>query len=183
MEGQESSTSNLLVTKAKNHKQSENAAAMFHRMTSFLIPKHSPQNEKVSLAELTEAYHNIKPHISYVDQDCSLKILKQVINDSDIMKQMAGGRTIYTALENQVISWFNGTSAERFEECDDYNKGNNKLFPVPDSFEDSRYFKEQLCQVLAKVQTPWNIVTACGADNASVNFGVNNSVFQKLKSE
>ncbi|GFU51017.1 uncharacterized protein TNCV_4462091 [Trichonephila clavipes] len=34
-----------------------------------------------------------------------------------------------------------------------------------------------------KSRLPWSRVTAYGADNASVNFGVNNSVFQKLKSE
>ncbi|GFS85023.1 uncharacterized protein TNCV_1306281 [Trichonephila clavipes] len=34
-----------------------------------------------------------------------------------------------------------------------------------------------------KSRLPWSRVTANGADNASVNFGVNNSVFQNLKSE
>ncbi|GFV41677.1 uncharacterized protein TNCV_3628281 [Trichonephila clavipes] len=34
-----------------------------------------------------------------------------------------------------------------------------------------------------KSRLPWSRVTAYGADNASVNFGVNNSVFQNLKSE
>ncbi|GFV36700.1 uncharacterized protein TNCV_1033761 [Trichonephila clavipes] len=34
-----------------------------------------------------------------------------------------------------------------------------------------------------KSRLPWSRVTAYGADNASVNFGVNISVFQKLKSE
>ncbi|GFT82427.1 uncharacterized protein TNCV_4927801 [Trichonephila clavipes] len=34
-----------------------------------------------------------------------------------------------------------------------------------------------------KSRLPWSRVTAYGANNASVNFGVNNFVFQKLKSE
>ncbi|GFW64737.1 uncharacterized protein TNCV_4450401 [Trichonephila clavipes] len=105
----------------KKHKECESDAAMSHRMKSFFTPKGSAQSEKVGIAELTN--HSIKHHISYVVQDCSLKVLKQVINDSDIVKQMTGGRT------------------------------------------------------------KWSRVTAYGADNASVNFGVNNSVFQKLKSD
>ncbi|GFX56297.1 uncharacterized protein TNCV_2242311 [Trichonephila clavipes] len=52
-----------------------------------------------------------------------------------------------------------------------------------DSFEDSTSIKERLCEVMDKSRLPWSRVTAYGAGNASVNFGVNNSVFQKLKSE
>ncbi|GFV42262.1 hypothetical protein TNCV_3164931 [Trichonephila clavipes] len=89
---------------AKKHKECESAAAMSHRMKSFFFtPKGSARSEKVGIAELTEVYHSIKHHISYVAQDCSLKVLKQVINDSDIVKQMTGGRTKCTALVNRVL--------------------------------------------------------------------------------
>ncbi|GFW92679.1 uncharacterized protein TNCV_519951 [Trichonephila clavipes] len=93
---------------AKKHKEWESAAAMFHRMKSFFTPKGSAQSEKVGISELTEVYHSIKHHISYVAQDCSLKVLKQVINDSDIVKQMTGGRTKCTALQTKFcfrIQW------------------------------------------------------------------------------
>ncbi|GFT64730.1 dimer_Tnp_hAT domain-containing protein [Trichonephila clavipes] len=195
---------------AKKHKECESAAAMSHRMKSFFTPKGSSQSEKVGIAELTEVYHSIKHHISYVAQDCSLKVLKQVINDSDIVKQMTGGRTKCTALVNQVLFPF---SMELVQEdlkndvpfsvaTDASNKGNRKIFPVAiqyfspksgicheildfyeDSFEDSTSIKERLCEVMDKSRLPWSRVTAYGADNAFVNFGVNNSVFQKLKSE
>lgn len=195
---------------SKKHKDSESAAAMSQRMSSFFTPKGSAQSEKVSIAELTEVYHSIKHHISYAAQDCSLKVLKQIITDSDIVKQMTGGRTKCTAIVNQVLYPY---SMELVQEdlknevpfsiaTDASNKGNRKFFPVgiqyfspkngichkildfyEDSFEDSISIKEQLCQVLEKSQLSWSRVTAYGADNASVNFGVNNSVFQKLKSE
>ncbi|GFW07596.1 dimer_Tnp_hAT domain-containing protein [Trichonephila clavipes] len=182
---------------------------MSHRMKSFFTPKGSAQIEKVG-AELTEVYHSIKHHIFYVAQDCSLKVLKQVINDSDIVKQMTGGRTKCTALVNQVLFKY---SMELVQEdlknnvpfsvaTDASNKDNRKFFPVAiqyfspkngichkildfyeDSFEDSASIKERLCEVMDKSRLPWSRVTAYGADNASVNFGVNNSVFQKLKSE
>ncbi|GFU61463.1 uncharacterized protein TNCV_2287631 [Trichonephila clavipes] len=136
---------------AKKHKECESVAAMSPRMKSFFTPNGSAQSKKVDIAELTEFYHSIKHHISYVAQDCSLKVLKQVINDSDIVKQMTGGRTKCTALVNQV------------------------LFP---------YSMEPVQEDL-KNDVPFLVATDASnkADNASVNFGVNNFVFQKLKSE
>ncbi|GFX83881.1 uncharacterized protein TNCV_4884991 [Trichonephila clavipes] len=194
---------------AKKHKEWESAAAMSHRMKSFFTPKGRAQSEKVGIAELTEVYHSIKHHISYVAQDCSLKVLKQVINDSDIVKQMTGGCTKCTALVNQVLFPY---SMELVQEdlkndvpfsvaTDASNKGNRNppvaiqyfspksgichkiLDFYEDSFEDSTSIKERLCEVMDKSRLPWSRVTAYGADNASVIFGVNNSVFQKLKSE
>ncbi|GFV99721.1 dimer_Tnp_hAT domain-containing protein [Trichonephila clavipes] len=167
---------------AKKRKECESAAAMSHRMKSFFTPKGSAQSEKVGIAELTEVYHSIKHHISYVAHDCSLKVLKQVINDSDIVKQMTGGRTKCTALVNQGLFPY---SMELVQE----DLKNDVPFSVAndasnkDSFEDSISIKERLCEVMDKSRLPWSRVTAYGADNASVNFGVNNPVFQKLKSE
>lgn len=82
------------------------------------------------------------------------------------------------------------------------NKGNKKLFPVSvqyfttksgmcrkildfyeDPFEDSRSIKNHLFKVLIEADLSWSRVTAYGADNASVNYGVNNSVYQKLEEE
>ncbi|GFX40893.1 sucrase-isomaltase, intestinal [Trichonephila clavipes] len=74
---------------AKKHKECESAAAMSHRMKSFFTPKGS------------FCIVGKRHHISYIAQDCSLKVLKQVINDSDIVKQMTGGRTKCTV--NQVL--------------------------------------------------------------------------------
>ncbi|GFW53966.1 uncharacterized protein TNCV_1307731 [Trichonephila clavipes] len=147
-------------------------------MKSFFTPKGSAQSEKVGIAELTEIYHSIKHHISYVAQDCSLKVLKQVVNDSDIVKQkMTGGRTKCTALVNQVLFPY---SMELVQE----DLKNDVPFSIAtdasnkDSFEDSTSIKERLCEVMDKSRLPWSRVTAYGADNASVNFGVNNSVFK-----
>ncbi|GFW42399.1 hypothetical protein TNCV_239961 [Trichonephila clavipes] len=53
-------------SEAKKHKECESAAAMSPRMKSFFTPKGSTQSEKVDIAELTEFYHSIKHHISYV---------------------------------------------------------------------------------------------------------------------
>ncbi|GFW20396.1 uncharacterized protein TNCV_2729351 [Trichonephila clavipes] len=166
---------------AKKHKEWESAAAMSHQMKSFFTPKGSAQSEKVGITELTEVYHSIKHHISYVAQNCSLKVLKQVINDSDIVKQMTGGRTKCTALVKQVLFLY---SMELVQEdlkndvsfsvaTDASNKGNRKNFPVAiqyfspksgichkildfyeDSLEDSTSIKERICEVMDKSRLP-----------------------------
>jgi hypothetical protein len=123
---------------SKKHKYSESATDMSQRISSFFTSKGSTQSEKVSIAELTEVYHNIKHHISYVAQDCSIKVLKQIITDSDIIKQMTGGRTKCTAITNQVLYPY---SMELVQEdlkneipfsiaTDASNKGNRKFYPV-----------------------------------------------------
>ncbi|GFU74050.1 hypothetical protein TNCV_1641751 [Trichonephila clavipes] len=148
---------------AKKHKECESAAAMSPRMKSFFTPKGSAQSEKVDIAELTEFYHSIKHYISYVAQDCSLKVLKQVINDSDIVKQMTGGRTKCTALVNQVLFPY---SMELVQE----DLKNDVPFSVAtdasntDSFEDSKSIKERLCEVMDKSRLPWSRVTAYGSE-------------------
>ncbi|GFT49951.1 uncharacterized protein TNCV_4175791 [Trichonephila clavipes] len=123
---------------------------------------------------------------------------------------MTGGRTKCTALVNQVLFPYSMELVQKDLKndvpfsvaTDELNKGNRKIFPVAiqyfspksgichkildfyeDSFEDSTSIKERLCEVMDKSRLPWSRVTAYGADNASVNFGVNNSVFQTLKSE
>ncbi|CAG4945984.1 unnamed protein product [Parnassius apollo] len=61
--------------------------ALSQRMNTFFTPKGSARSEKVSIAELAEVYHSIKYQILYVAQDCSLKVLKQVITDSEIVNK------------------------------------------------------------------------------------------------
>ncbi|CAG4941709.1 unnamed protein product [Parnassius apollo] len=155
----------------KKHKDSASAAALSQRMNSFFTPKGSAQSGKVSIVELVELYHSIKHHISYVAQDCSLKVLKQVITDSEIVKQMTGGHTKCTALINQVLYPYSMDLVQEglknevpfSNAIDAAYKGNRKFFPVEiqyfspkdgichkildfyeDSFEDSRPIKEKL---------------------------------------
>ncbi|GFV98679.1 uncharacterized protein TNCV_1453651 [Trichonephila clavipes] len=86
---------------------------------------------------------------------------------------MTGGRTKCTALVNQVLFPY-------FMELVQEDLKNDVPFSVAT---DASNIKERLCEVMDKSRLPWSRVTAYGAGNASVNFGVNNSVFQKLKSE
>ncbi|CAH0562981.1 unnamed protein product [Brassicogethes aeneus] len=85
---------------------------------------------------------------------------------------------------------------------DSSNKGNLKMFPVTvqwfslkdglkqglldfyqDPAETSEAIKTHLCKVLQENGFSWASVSSLSADNASVNYGIHNSVFQKLKIE
>src|ERR1051325_2493648 len=52
-----------------------------------------------------------------------------------------------------------------------------------DAFEDSQSIKNQLCRVLEEKELSWANVSAYRANNASVHYGINNSVFQKITSQ
>lgn len=52
-----------------------------------------------------------------------------------------------------------------------------------DSAETNQAIKTQLCKVLQENGLSWASVSSLSADNASVNYGIHNSVFQKLKNE
>ncbi|XP_070793562.1 cytochrome P450 2C5-like isoform X2 [Pituophis catenifer annectens] len=163
--------------------------------------------EKVTVAEMAETYHGIKHHISFLAQDCGIKLMKQIFDDSEIVKKMSCGRTKSSAIVNEVLYPFSielvlndlKTGIPFSLSTDASNKGNRKMYPVvaqyftceeglcvkildfyEDSFEDSTSIKNQLCRVLSDNELEINNVSAYSADNASVNYGVNKSVYQKL---
>ena len=87
----------------QKHIQNRQTMASSQRMSSFLVSKDSSQSEKVAVAELTHIYHGVKHHISFVAQDCSVKVMKQVLQNSDIVKKMTAGRAKTSAIVNTVL--------------------------------------------------------------------------------
>jgi len=195
---------------SKKHIEAETVATSSQRLTSFFASKDNSQSDAVALAELLHIYHGVKHHLSYLAQECGIKIIKQSFSDSQIAKNVTAGRTKASAVVQNILYPF---SIELVIEdlknnvpfsiaTDASNKGNRKLFPVAiqfyslqnglsfkildfyeDAFEDSRSIKDQLCRVLNENGLNWKNITAYGADYSSVNYGVNNSVFQKLVKE
>ena len=195
---------------SQKHQRNVHVTVTARRMDSFFSTKDSSQNDKVTIAELVHIFHGVKHHLSFVAQDCSVKVMKQVLSDSEIAKKMTAGRTKASAIVNMVLYPFSLEhvlndlkSGTPFSIATDAsNKGNRKFFPVAvqyftategmcfkildfyeDAFEDSQSIKNQLCCVLKEKGLSWSLVTAYGADNASVNYGINNSVFQKLSTQ
>jgi len=196
--------------KTKKHIHASESAASSHTLKAFFTAPRTVLSDKVTVAEVVEVYHGVKHHMSYLAQDCSHKVQKSVIDDSDIVKRMSCGRTKTSAIVNNVLQPFalecvvaKLQSGLPFAVATDAsNKGSRKFFPVAvqfytptdgivsaivdfyeDPFEDSRSVKTELCRVMGEHNLCWKNVSAYAADNASVNFGVNNSVYQKLAAE
>ncbi|XP_075770062.1 uncharacterized protein LOC142823237 [Pelodiscus sinensis] len=192
---------------SRKHAKTVQAAPASQRTNSSFVIKDSSQSDQVTVAELTHIYHGVKHHISFLAQDCSINVMKQVLKDSEIVKKMAAGCTIASAVVNNVLYPFSielflndlKNSTPFSVATDASNKGNCKFFPVAvqyftpqeglcfkildfyeSAFEDPQSIKDQLCHVLNEKGLSWTNVSAYGADNTSVNYGVNNSVFQKL---
>jgi hypothetical protein len=132
--------------------------------------------------------------------------MKQVFEDSEIVGKKSAGRTRMSAIVNNVLAPFSHELVLKDLKndipfsiaTDASNKGNRKFFPVgvqyfipeqgisfrildfyEDAFEDSQSVRNQLCRVIMDNNLSRMYVSAYGADNASVNYGVSNSVFQK----
>ena len=122
----------------QSHKKKVESASKSHLINSFLIKQNSPESDKVAIAELTCTFHCVKHHLSYASQDCLVKVLKQIITDSEIIKKMSIGKTKTSALVNQVI--YPHSMEQIFKSLkkglpfsistDASNKGNRNFFPV-----------------------------------------------------
>ena len=71
---------------SKKHIQNIQAAKSSRRMNAFFATSGTPQMDKVAVAEITHVYHSAKHHCSYLQQDCSIKVLKSIADDSEIVR-------------------------------------------------------------------------------------------------
>lgn len=196
---------------ASTDRHRENASSAGQSsLSSFFAPQTSnPITDQTTAAELTKVYHTIKHHQSYRSLDCSTKVDRQVYSDSAVAKGVTLGRTKAQALCSNVLAPYSTrTHLDYIKEhdlpfslaSDASNKGAIKCFPIV-----LRYFHSELGvqhvlmdfyndndetsaaianQIMAKLESAGldiSKVSAYTADNASVNYGKHNSVFQKLK--
>ena len=91
---------------SNKHKQTIKSISATKRMHIFFNPQGSSQSDKVNVAELTHVYHSVSHHISYLAQDCSVKVMKVIADDSEIVKKMTAGCTKASALVNMVLHPF-----------------------------------------------------------------------------
>lgn len=88
---------------SKKHEKNAQSAKQSRRMQEFFATKGTPQMDKVATSEITHVYHSVKHHCSYLQQDCSIKVLKCIVDDSEIVKKMSCGCTKSTAIVNSVL--------------------------------------------------------------------------------
>jgi hypothetical protein len=170
----------------------------------------SGAEEKVAAAVITKTFHCVKHNHSYLSTDCGNKLDSEVYGDSNIAKKVKLGRTKMEAIVKNVLCTFsincvvdklNNPSPCPFSvSTDASNKGNRKFFPLAIRFfyvnvgisdyllnfyeetdESSASITSTIVAALQRQGLDLQNVIAYGADNASVNYGKNCSVFQKLK--
>uniref|UniRef100_A0A3B1JH27 HAT C-terminal dimerisation domain-containing protein n=1 Tax=Astyanax mexicanus TaxID=7994 RepID=A0A3B1JH27_ASTMX len=194
----------------ETHKKRVAQKEVSQSMHTFLLkPKQDSNVDKVTAAELTSVYHTVKHSLSYRSEDCGNKLTSAIFPDSEIAKKMSCGRTKAASLVTDVLAPASVESCDKkahtpfFSVASDAsNHGTTKLFPLSlrywtpklglkskilDFYEDSHESAATIhCQITSKLEEnglQLDMISAYTADNASVNYGKNNSVFQKLKAD
>lgn len=193
------------------HKANVSATSSKKLMTNYVISRLDPDQDKIVAAEAALTYHNVRHHLSYNSLDCGVKVLRGCYSDSKLIEKTQLGRTKASSITNNVlkphvleliIDQLNDHGEVPF--CvgtDASNHGSRKMYPVcaryytrdglrevvldfyEDPFEDASSVKDRIVQVLEKHSLQLKNVIGYRADNASVNYGVNHSVFTLLQLE
>ena len=147
-------------------------------------------------------------HHSYLSLDCGNNLNRIIFNDSKIAKKISCGRTKAAAISSNILS---PNSIERHLKylidkikfsisTDASNKGNTKMYPIAIQYfhfddgivdfildfyetpnETSYSIYHEIKKRLSKNKLLIENVVAFGADNASVNYGIHDSVYVNLK--
>uniref|UniRef100_A0A8C5GAZ7 Uncharacterized protein n=1 Tax=Gouania willdenowi TaxID=441366 RepID=A0A8C5GAZ7_GOUWI len=121
--------------KHKSNNQSAGTSSLF----SFFREVTSPQDDKISAAELCKVYHTVKHHQSYRSVDCGIKVDREIYNNSTIAKGVTCGKTKAKALcENVLAPYSIHAHVDYIKEnelhyslaTDASNKGTTKCFPI-----------------------------------------------------
>lgn len=179
-------------------------------LDAFFIKKHTSEETSIINSEVALIYHNVKHGLSYNSLDCLEKNISKFIPDSQIAAKLTCGRTKASAITRNVLGPYSQEKViSELKECyyfsvvsDASNVGNLKTFPYAvqyfncnkgicrkllDFYEEAEETSLDIYNCLKKITTDSNLsmdqISAYSADNASVNYGAHNSVFQKLKEE
>lgn len=192
----------------KRHSKLVMSQKISGNLQTFLVKKESNQENDISKAELMSVFHNVTHGLSYNSLDCQIKLAPVIYSDSKIAAKMSCGRTKAAAIARNVLAPYAQEqvvteikNAEYFSVGSDAsNVGNMKTYPYAvqyfntetgiskklldfyeDPFESSKDVFRKIKEVTENNGLNLTQITAYSADNASVNYGVNNSVFQKLR--
>ena len=176
-------------------------------MDSFFSKTKPSDDKNVMIAELCLTYHSISHHLSYRSMDCNNKLIKVLFKDSKTCQAIHCGRTKMEAISKNILcnesiaKHLNAIQCKKFSIASDAsNKGNVKLFPIgiqyfcvnkgivnfvldfyEDSNETSKAIHKKLCDYLEANKLNINYLIAYSGDNASVNYGIHQSVYEEFK--
>lgn len=193
--------------KSTTHVENTKAVASSSKISSFFSQKNTHDDDK-AFAEALYCYHSTMHSHSYLSTGCASGLFKSMFPDSNIAKKYSCGRTKTAAIVTKVLGPFSRDIVLKRLSNDHYfsistdasNKGHIKTFPIILRYfdaskgiqssllsfysleaEDSVTISNSLIDQLGKYDLSIKNVTAYGADNASVNFGKNKSVYTALK--
>nr|XP_049699481.1 uncharacterized protein LOC126055228 [Helicoverpa armigera] len=194
--------------KCNEHQKRERSASLSASLKIFLKTEQmSTQEEKVIAAEVTKAYHSVKHCLSFNSLECDAKLDHTLYGDSKIAEKLTLGRTKASAIAHNVLGPASTQEAVETLQKDTFysistdasNHGATKMFPlmvrfyspntnlktcVLDFYEDAHETASAIYENLVTRLKEHNIgtkhLTSYCADNANVNFGCRNSVFQLL---
>lgn len=192
--------------KTEKHKKIISDTSGVKKLDNFLTDS---RNELATIhAECSFVFHSVKHSHSYASTDCGGKLFRTIFCDSKIAEKYSCGRTKATQLITKVLG--PETKNKILKDLannkpfsiatDASNKGNIKLFPFivryfnkesgintkllnfySSDSEKSKDIAQSLIDHLDESGLSiLNVIAYC-ADNASVNFGKNQSVFTELR--
>ena len=194
---------------SKLHQDNMKARIISQSMSTFVRTVKDKELDEVIVSELCLTYHTIKHTLSYRSADCGIKLITNLFKDSKICKNLNCGRTKMEAFAQNILcplsikNHLKNIENRRFSiSTDASNRGNTKMFPIAiqyfnceiginnfiiDFINDQNETSENIYNFLVKTLSENKLsvmkLSAFTGDNASVNYGVNNSVFVNLKNE
>lgn len=206
----EGSTALKKHMKTKKHLKMHLSQKMSRSILNFAVPAENKVETQVARAELSCVFHNVLHGLSYNSLDCQIKMSSSIYNDSTIANKISCGRTKSAAITRNVLGpYAQEKVAKALQKCwyfsisnDASNIGNVKTFPyavqyfdaangiqkqILDFYADPDEASKDIFANLIRITNENNLkveqITSYSADNANVNYGAHNSVFQKLKNE
>ena len=180
-------------------------------INQFLITKETKEENQIIAAEITFVYHSVMHHHSYLSLDCGNNLNRIIFNDSKIAKKISCGRTKAAAILSNVLSpnsierhlkYLIDNKIKFSISTDASNKDNMKMYPIAIQYfhsddgivnfildfyetpnETIYSIYHEIKERLSKNRLLIENVVAFGADKASVNYGIHNSVYVNLKNE
>jgi len=195
---------------SKQHRESSSQRLTNQIVTNFFPSTSNFKNEnlKVAAAEVAQIYHGLNHHHSYLSTECGIKLNNDIFKNLAICSKIFCGRTkVQCIVENVLYPKSIEMVLEEMQNLpfsistDASNKGNKKFYPLAvryfhkekglrhkiidfyeDAAENSEAISKKIKLSIEKNDLDIKNLVAYGADNASVNYGKNTSVYQNLKS-